>query len=64
MANHSKSIQGERIGFIEENGAGKSIVIKMMSGILHPTSGNIYINGIKLYEKRKENAKNIGVVFG
>lgn len=56
--------RGESVGFIGENGAGKSTTIKMMSGILSPTSGEITIKGIKPYEHRKENARNIGVVFG
>ena len=38
--------EGELVGFIGENGAGKSTTIKMMSGILFPTSGNITVSGI------------------
>ena len=56
--------QGELVGFIGENGAGKSTTIKMMSGILFPTSGNITVAGLCPYKKREKNAKNIGVVFG
>jgi ABC-2 type transport system ATP-binding protein len=56
--------QGDFVGFIGENGAGKSTMIKMMSGILYPTSGEIITNGIVPYKKRKENALQIGVVFG
>jgi ABC-2 type transport system ATP-binding protein len=56
--------QGEFIGFIGENGAGKSTTIKMMSGILYPTSGEITCCGLVPYKKRRENAMNIGVVFG
>lgn len=55
---------GEIVGYIGSNGAGKSTTIKMMTGILHPTSGKILVNGIDPGEKRKENAANIGVVFG
>ena len=47
-----------------ENGAGKSTTIKMLSGILQPTSGNVTVDGIKPFEQRMENAKQIGVVFG
>lgn len=36
----------------------------MMTGILTPTSGKITVNGLVPYEKRKKNAKNVGVVFG
>lgn len=55
---------GELVGFIGENGAGKSSTIKMMSGILFPTSGNITVSGVCPYLKRETNARNIGVVFG
>ncbi len=59
-----KVSEGEFVGLIGENGAGKSTLIKIMSGILHPTSGEVHINGIIPYKNRKENARNIGVVFG
>lgn len=52
------------VGFIGKNGAGKSTTIKMLSGILQPTSGNVTVGGIKPFEQRMENAKQIGVVFG
>ena len=55
---------GEIVGYIGENGAGKSTTIKMMTGILTPTSGQILVNGKVPYEDRQENAKDIGVVFG
>lgn len=55
---------GEIVGYIGSNGAGKSTTIKMMTGILRPTSGEILVNGIDPSKKRKENASNIGVVFG
>lgn len=61
----SFSIQdGEIVGYIGSNGAGKSTTIKMMTGILKPTKGECLINGINPSKNRKENAKNIGVVFG
>ncbi len=56
--------EGEIVGFIGKNGAGKSTTIKMLSGILQPTSGDITVNGIRPFEKRMENAKQVGVVFG
>lgn len=56
--------EGEVVGYIGSNGAGKSTTIKMMTGILTPTSGKVEVNGIIPYENRKENAMNIGVVFG
>lgn len=55
---------GELVGFIGENGAGKSTTLKMVSGILFPTSGNITVSGICPYLKREKNARNIGAVFG
>jgi ABC-2 type transport system ATP-binding protein len=55
---------GDFVGFIGENGAGKSTTVKMMTGILYPTSGKILTNGVVPYERRRENAKNIGVIFG
>lgn len=55
---------GEIVGYIGANGAGKSTTIKMMTGILKPTNGSIYVNGLIPYENREKNAKNIGVVFG
>ena len=56
--------QGELVGYIGANGAGKSTTIKMLSGILVPTSGRILVNGTVPYENRRENAAKIGVVFG
>lgn len=56
--------EGEMVGYIGPNGAGKSTTIKMLTGILVPSSGSVTVNGIIPYENRKENAKNIGVVFG
>lgn len=56
--------KGEILGFIGPNGAGKSTVIKMLTGILTPTSGECMINGQIPYKNRKEYVKEIGVVFG
>lgn len=55
---------GEIVGYIGANGAGKSTTIKMMTGILKPTNGIVSVNGLLPYEDREKNAKNIGVVFG
>lgn len=57
---------GEAVGYIGANGAGKSTTIKMMSGILTPTSGEIFIDGLRPYagRERKRVLKSIGVVFG
>lgn len=55
---------GEMVGYIGSNGAGKSTTIKMMCGILTPTNGSIEIDGVEPYKKRKIIASKIGVVFG
>lgn len=56
--------KGEIVGYIGSNGAGKSTTIKMMTGILNPTKGECLVDGINPNKNRKENAQNIGVVFG
>jgi ABC-2 type transport system ATP-binding protein len=56
--------RGELVGYIGANGAGKSTTIKMLTGILVPTSGHIDVMGLTPYHRRKENARRIGVVFG
>ncbi|MDD6278195.1 MAG: ATP-binding cassette domain-containing protein [Oscillospiraceae bacterium] len=56
--------QGEIVGYLGPNGAGKSTTIKMMTGILEPTSGKILVNGSVPYKDRTKNAQEIGVVFG
>lgn len=56
--------KGEILGFIGPNGAGKSTVIKMLTGILMPTSGYCRINGKIPQEDRKNYVREIGVVFG
>ena len=56
--------KGEMIGYIGSNGAGKSTTVKMLTGILEPTSGRIEVDGRDPHKHRKKNAMNIGVVFG
>lgn len=56
--------EGEIAGFIGSNGAGKSTTIKMLTGILVPTGGKCYVDGVEPYRNRQLNARNIGVVFG
>lgn len=55
---------GEIVGYIGSNGAGKSTTIKMMCGILTPTEGTVLIDGVEPYKKRRRIASKIGVVFG
>ncbi len=65
VSNVSVSIQpGELVGYIGPNGAGKSTTIKMLTGILVPTSGELRVAGVVPFEHRSQNARNIGVVFG
>ncbi len=56
--------QGEMVGYIGENGAGKSTTIKMLTGILTPTSGQIVVNGMNPHKDREKFVQTIGVVFG
>lgn len=56
--------RGEIVAFIGPNGAGKSTTIKMLTGILYPTSGEIRMAGLSPMENRKELAYKIGAVFG
>ncbi|WP_019421330.1 ABC transporter ATP-binding protein [Paenibacillus sp. OSY-SE] len=56
--------QGEICGYIGENGAGKSTTIKMLTGILVPTAGELHVNGYIPYAEREKFVRGIGVVFG
>jgi ABC-2 type transport system ATP-binding protein len=55
---------GESVAYLGPNGAGKSTTIKMLTGILVPTSGSLIVDGLIPYEKRQQNARKMGVVFG
>jgi ABC-2 type transport system ATP-binding protein len=55
---------GEIVGYIGVNGAGKSTTIKMLTGVLMPTSGSIKVLGRDPHKQRVDNAQDIGVVFG
>lgn len=56
--------EGEMVGYIGVNGAGKSTTIKMLTGILVPTGGKIEVLGRNPHRERVANAREIGVVFG
>ena len=56
--------QGEILAFIGPNGAGKSTTIKMLTGILYPTEGEIKVIGLEPSKQRKQLAYKIGTVFG
>jgi ABC-2 type transport system ATP-binding protein len=55
---------GEIVGYLGPNGAGKSTTIKMLTGVLVPTSGEVSVGGVVPWRDRTANARNIGVVFG
>jgi len=56
--------EGEMFALIGENGAGKSTTIKMLTGILTPSAGEIVINGYVPFKQREAYVRSIGVVFG
>ena len=56
--------QGTMVGYIGPNGAGKSTTVKMLTGILVPTSGQVRVAGLEPSRNRVELARRIGVVFG
>jgi ABC-2 type transport system ATP-binding protein len=55
---------GELVGYIGPNGAGKSTTIKMLTGILYPSGGEVEVAGLTPYRERIRNGKQIGVIFG
>jgi ABC-2 type transport system ATP-binding protein len=55
---------GEMVGYIGVNGAGKSTTIKLLTGILLPSGGQVRVLGLDPHRQRVANAQNIGVVFG
>jgi len=57
-------VAGEMVGYIGPNGAGKSTTIKMLTGILVPSSGQVTVAGLVPWRQRRSLARRIGVVFG
>ena len=55
---------GELVAFLGPNGAGKSTTIKMLTGILTPSSGRVEVNGLVPHRERIANARRVGAVFG
>ncbi|HEY3080943.1 MAG TPA: ATP-binding cassette domain-containing protein [Chloroflexota bacterium] len=55
---------GEMVGYVGPNGAGKSTTIKMLTGILVPSEGQVEVLGLVPHRRRKDVARHIGVVFG
>ncbi|KRE49294.1 ABC transporter ATP-binding protein [Paenibacillus sp. Soil522] len=56
--------QGEMVAFLGPNGAGKSTTLKMLTGVLHPTSGEVRALGLVPWKQRREYVGRIGAVFG
>lgn len=56
--------KGEMVGFIGPNGAGKTTTLKMLSGLLYPTSGNINVAGFTPHNRERQYLKKIGMVMG
>lgn len=55
---------GESVAYVGPNGAGKSTTVKLLTGILVPSTGEVNVCGLQPFENRQANARNIGVVFG
>lgn len=56
--------KGELVGFLGPNGAGKTTFLKMLSGIMHPTSGEAQVLGYTPWERKNEFLRNIAIVMG
>lgn len=56
--------QGEMVAFLGPNGAGKSTTLKMLTGVLHPSSGEVRSLGLIPWKQRREYVRHVGAVFG
>src|SRR5580704_17177016 len=55
---------GERVGFLGPNGAGKTTTLKMLSGLLHPTSGEVRVDGYEPRKRQEAFLRKITLVLG
>lgn len=56
--------KGESVGYIGKNGLGKTTTLRILSGIIHPSEGNVVVDGKVPYLERVNHVKNIGIMFG
>ena len=56
--------KGEIVGILGENGAGKTTLIKLMVGLLHPTEGDVVINGYNPWKRNHEYLRDVTIVMG
>ena len=63
-ASHLTVERGEMVGYIGPNGAGKSTTLKMLTGVLYPSAGQVRVCGLEPVPQRTRLARRIGVVFG
>ena len=56
--------KGEIVGILGENGAGKTTLIKLMVGLLHPTNGEVIIDGYNPWKRKHDYLKNVAIVMG
>ncbi|OAB44889.1 ABC transporter ATP-binding protein [Paenibacillus antarcticus] len=56
--------EGEMVGFLGQNGAGKTTTLKILSGILHPTAGNVSVFGYTPWERKKQFKQIFSIVMG
>ena len=61
--NLNLEITEKRIGIVGRNGSGKSSLVRLMGGLIKPSSGNILVNNIDIYSDRKNAIRTVGMVF-
>lgn len=61
---HVTIAQGEIVGLLGENGAGKTTLLRMLSTVLEPSEGNMFIHGINIHKQPDKIKQKIGVLFG